>query len=240
MKILAVSDKDDSKLQACILQNCKFLHDIDIVISCGDISNQYLEFLADSLKKPLFFVKGNHKNFHPSDQKGYLDKFISDLYDSDKQFINGGVNLHARIEPYGDYIIIGFEGSMKYNSGPSQYTQQEMTKIVKKIETALYLVQLKDSILGRKQKKIIVVSHAPVAGIHDQPDLCHQGFARFKNFINKFKPAVWLHGHIHFNDQRDAQITKIENTLVVNAYGFHIVDINDDNIKVVSNTKNFL
>jgi predicted phosphodiesterase len=74
MKILAVSDKDDSKLQACILQNMKFLQDIDVIVSCGDISSQYLEFLVDSLKKPLFFVRGNHQTFYPSDHKGYLEK----------------------------------------------------------------------------------------------------------------------------------------------------------------------
>ncbi|MDD5020548.1 MAG: metallophosphoesterase [Endomicrobiaceae bacterium] len=240
MKILAVSDKDDSKLQACILQNMQFLQDVDIVISCGDISKSYLEFLVDSLKKPLFFVKGNHQTFHPSDHNGYLEKFISDIYETDKHLSFGGSNLHARVEQFKDYILVGFEGSMKYNKGPFQYTQQEMTKIVKKIETTLYLIQFKDFILRRKKRKVIAVSHAPIVGIHDQKDLCHQGFARFKVFLNKFKPVVWLHGHIHFNDQRNAQITKINQTLVVNAYGFHIINISDDNVDVVSNAKNLL
>lgn len=240
MKILAVSDKDDSKLQACILQNMKFLQDIDIVISCGDISRQYLEFLVDSLKKPLFFVKGNHQTFHPSDHNGYLEKFLADVYETDKHLNFGGINLHARVEQFQDYILVGFEGSMRYNKGPFQYTQQEMTKIVKKMETTLYLIQFKDFILGRKKRKIIAVSHAPISGVHDQEDLCHRGFARFKNFLNKFKPVIWLHGHIHFNDQRNAQISKIDETLVVNAYGFHIVNISDDKIDVISNAKNLL
>jgi len=240
MKILAVSDKDDSKLQACILQNMKFLQDIDVIVSCGDISSQYLEFLVDSLKKPLFFVRGNHQTFYPSDHKGYLEKFISDIYDTDKHFNFGGINLHARAEIFKDYIFIGFEGSMKYNKGSFQYTQHEMTKIVKKMENTIYFMQMKDLILRRKKRKIIVVSHAPLAGIHDQKDLCHQGFSRFKNFLNKFKPIVWLHGHIHFNDQRNAQITRFDETLVVNTYGFHVINIENGKVDVISNAKNLL
>lgn len=240
MKILAVSDKDDSKLQACILKNMPFLQNIDLIISCGDISIQYLEFLADNLKKPLFFVEGNHQFLPPQNSNGnYLDNKLFDFYSNDKHIIYGGTNIHARLEIFNDFIFAGFEGSVRYNKGTFQYTQKEMTKIVNKIKAKIKLIRFFDFILKRKQKKVIVVTHAPIKDIHDKQDLCHQGFTSFKVFLDEIKPVLWLHGHIHFEGQTNSQITKHQNTLIVNAYGFHIININQNNIDVVSNVRNF-
>ena len=46
MKILAVSDKENTQVQNSILKNMDKLKDIDIIISCGDLSKNYLEFLS--------------------------------------------------------------------------------------------------------------------------------------------------------------------------------------------------
>ena len=35
------------------------------------------------------------------------------------------------------------------------------------------------------------------------------------------------------------QITRVDNTMVINVYGFHVVDIDDNKVSVVSNIKNF-
>ena len=53
MKILAVSDKEDIKLQDFILKKSQALKGLDFIISCGDLSRSYLEFLVDSLKKEI-------------------------------------------------------------------------------------------------------------------------------------------------------------------------------------------
>ena len=239
MKILAVSDKDDSKLQACILKNMPFLQNIDLIVSCGDVSKQYLEFLVDNLKKPLFFVEGNHYFLPPqTETENYLNKALFDFYSKDKYITSGGINIHARLEIFQNFIFVGFEGAIRYNKGTFQYTQKEMAKIVRKITFKIKLIRLCDFILRRKQKKVIVVTHAPIKDIHDKQDLCHQGFISFNNFLEKISPILWLHGHIHFEGQQNAQITKHKNTLIVNAYGFHIININQNNIDVVSNIRN--
>lgn len=239
MKILAVSDKDDSKLQACILKNMPFLQNIDLIISCGDVSKQYLEFLVDNLKKPLFFVEGNHQFLPPQNEtENYLNKALFDFYSKDKYITSGGINIHARLETFQDFIFVGFEGAIRYNKGTFQYTQKEMTKIVRKIKSKIKWIRFCDIILKRKSKKIIVVTHAPIKDIHDKQDLCHQGFDCFKTFLDEIKPVLWLHGHIHFEGQRNSQITKHQNTLIVNTYGFHIININQNNIDVVSNVRN--
>lgn len=240
MKILAVSDKEDTKLQDFILKNPEIIKNIDFIVSCGDLSKNYLEFIVDSVRKYFFFVEGNHPTFNNTPIKDYLDKVVDRLYDNEQQFSLGGTNLHARMEIFKDYILVGFEGSMRYNKKSYQYSEKEMSKIVNKVAYKIRKQQFFDFIFRRKKKQIIVISHAPISNIHDKQDTCHKGFMCFKKFLDIFKPLVWFHGHVHFEGQTVEQITKIENTTVVNVYGFHIVNIENDEVKIVSNIRNFI
>ncbi|MBR4632263.1 MAG: metallophosphoesterase [Elusimicrobia bacterium] len=239
MKILAVSDKEDIKLQDFILTHPDTVKKIDFIISCGDLSKDYLEFVVDTVRKYFFFVEGNHPTLNKAPVKDYFKKIVEQIYDNEQQFSLGGINIHARMEVYGEYILVGFEGSMRYNMKGYQYTEKEMAKIVSKVSRKIRFQQLKDFIFRRKKKKIIVVSHAPIEGIHDKTDICHKGFKCFKKFLNKFNPLIWFHGHVHFEGQTNEQISKINNTTIINVYGFHIIDIQDNNVVVTSNIRNF-
>lgn len=238
MKILAVSDKENIHLQNSILKNLEKFKDIDLIISCGDLSKSYLEFLVDTIKKDLFFVEGNHPAIKHS-SKSCFEKVISKVYEDKNYFDYGGINLHSRIHIYKNYILVGFEGSMEYNGKNFQYSEKDMTKIVNKVSFEIKKQQFMDFIFRRKKKDIIVVSHAPVYQIHDKNDVCHKGFDCFRTFIKKFNPVLWLHGHIHYEGQTNEQISRLNNTLVVNAYGIHLLDINNDKINVKSNVKLF-
>ena len=58
MNLLAVSDIESPLIYS---QNIsKRFQEIDIVISCGDLSYHYLEYIISSLDIPLYFVRGNH------------------------------------------------------------------------------------------------------------------------------------------------------------------------------------
>lgn len=240
MKILAVSDKEDTKLQDFILQNPNVIKNIDFIVSCGDLSKSYLEFIVDSVRKYFFFVEGNHPTLNNNPTKDYFKKIVDKIYDDEQQFSLGGINLHARMEIYADYMLVGFEGSMRYNMKGYQYTEREMARIVDKVSRKIRIQQIKDFICGRKKKQIIVVSHAPILGIHDKEDTCHKGFNCFKSFLKKFNPLIWFHGHVHFEGQMTEQVTKVDNTTVINVYGFHVVNIEDNNINIVSNINNFI
>src|SRR5438309_7445230 len=76
--------------------------DVDLVLSCGDLPPEYLDFLCTTLNVPIFYVRGNHDG-------GYR----SDRYD-------GCVNVHGRIVSWKGILIAGFEGSYRYNYGPHQ------------------------------------------------------------------------------------------------------------------------
>ena len=240
MKILAVSDKEDAKLQDFILANPSLSKKIDFILSCGDLSKNYLEFLVDSIKKDFFFVEGNHSVLNNGESKDYFNKVVDKVYGNEQYFSLGGINLHSRMEIFKDYILVGFEGSMRYNPGSHQYSENEMSRIVRKVSLKIRIQQIKDFLLRRKKKKIIVVSHAPIFGVHDKKDLCHKGFLCFKKFVKIFSPLLWFHGHVHYEGQMTEQISKINNTTVVNVYGFHIINIENEKITITSNIKNFI
>src|ERR1035437_2004581 len=112
MKILAVSDIPSASLETQVESVPERYRDIDCIVSCGDLDREYLEYLGDRLNKPLFFILGNHQfetsQYRESDASSYA---------------GGSTDLHARIEEFGDFLMVGFGGSMWYNGKPNQYTE---------------------------------------------------------------------------------------------------------------------
>ncbi|MFC1501467.1 metallophosphoesterase [Elusimicrobiota bacterium] len=230
LKILAVSDTRLQSLEHCVENSREKYNDIDCIVSCGDLAKDYLELIVDSLKKTMFFVSGNHdissKNNDDLPENEILD--ITRFSEGKNvAHVAGYEDLGARIEIFKDYIFVGFKGSMWYNGNPNQYTGKQMNRIVRSLEWEVKLYRLKEMLLGRKKKDIIVISHAPIFGIHDEDNICHTGFKCFKRFIKNVSPLLWLHGHVHILDSNKPQITKIDNTTVINCYGSKIIDIKD-------------
>ncbi len=109
--------------------------------------------------------------------------------------------------------IFGLDGSQKYSRGLHQYSEQEMnSKIMKNI---FYLG------FGHLD---IVLSHSPPRHIHDKDDFTHRGFEVFHKIIKNFKPKLWLHGHVHLNNHHENVETTVENTRIVNVYGYKVIE----------------
>ena len=71
----------------------KMFEGIDLIISCGDLRNDYLDYVVTILNKPLVYVNGNH------------------VYNSDHDIsfchkLDGG-----RIVKVKGLMIVGFDGS---------------------------------------------------------------------------------------------------------------------------------
>lgn len=64
MKVLVISDEESKYLLEYYREND--LEDIDFILSVGDLSYSYLETIQTNLKKPLFYVKGNHDTYKTS------------------------------------------------------------------------------------------------------------------------------------------------------------------------------
>jgi Icc-related predicted phosphoesterase len=114
-----------------------------------------------------------------------------------------------------DLILAGVEGSLRYRKGPFQYSQTEMWLHILRIVPALLRNKLQH---GRFLD--IFITHAPPWGIHDKPDLPHQGIKAFRWLIESFKPRYHFHGHIHVYRQDVQTITQHGLTTVINTYGF--------------------
>lgn len=63
MKILVISDEESRMLSEFYIEN-KF-DDISFVLSAGDLPHTYLQTIKSNLKKPLFYVQGNHDIYKP-------------------------------------------------------------------------------------------------------------------------------------------------------------------------------
>lgn len=192
-KILAISDIEVLE-RFSIEQLKKMFNDIDLIMSAGDVSNHYLDFLFTSLGKDLIYVNGNH------------------VYGTNHD-ISFCKNIDGKVLEYKGLRIFGLDGSRKYSNGPYQYTEQEMTnKIMKNL---FYLG------FGNLD---IVLSHSPPRHVNDKEDTTHQGFEVFNKIIKTFKPKLWLHGHIHLGSHHQTVETIVENTRVINVYGYKIIE----------------
>ena len=58
LKILAVADEESKYLWDHFSPDK--LRDVDLILSCGDVSPQYLSFLATFSRAPVLYVHGNH------------------------------------------------------------------------------------------------------------------------------------------------------------------------------------
>lgn len=210
MKILSVSDVVVDLVQSPSM--AQRFSDVDLVLSCGDLPFEYMEYIVTMLGRPLYFVYGNHAQHVRYDADGTWKR----------REPQGCVNVHRRVVNHKGLLIGGLEGSMRYREGEHQYTQREMSALA--ISMALKL-RLNRWRYGRAID--ILITHAPPYGIHDGADLCHQGFRAFLSFMDRYKPRYLIHGHTHLYRQDARRVTRYNDTIVLNTYGHQIIEIDE-------------
>lgn len=200
MKILCVSDTIVPQLESAANLRRRY-HDIELVVSCGDMPAAYLEFITSVLNVPLFYVRGNH-------DEGYLSR------------PPGGEDLHLRVLTYNGLTFTGIEGCMRYNKGDIQYTDGEVHRMVMGMAPKLLVPRLRN---GRSVD--ILVTHSPAKGIHDREDLTHRGWKSLLTFMDWYRPRYMLHGHVHTYDRRDTVETIYNQTTVLNVNPYTVLEI---------------
>lgn len=201
MKILAVSDVEVPQMQ-----NADYLlrtySDVDLLISCGDMSAGYLDFIASVLMLPLFYVRGNHDTTYVPPQPG-------------------GDDLHLRIKKFNGFYFAGLEGSINYNDGAVQYTNQDMWLNVLRLLPQLLLRRLRHG-----AGVDVMVTHSPPKGIHDIPtDYAHRGFQSFRHLMRWARPRYLIHGHVDTWDNRKTRQTEFHGTTVLNINPYMTLDL---------------
>jgi Icc-related predicted phosphoesterase len=198
VKILALSDEEVDFLYGSGIRES--LHEVDLIVGCGDLPAHYLEYVVTQLNVPLVYVPGNH--------------------DPDDLEVPGGSSADGSVIPVGGITIGGLGGSRRYKEdGRHQYTESEMQWRVVQLAPRLLLNRLR-----RGRGLDIFISHSPPLGIHDGSDPAHQGFAAFRNFLAAFRPALMLHGHCHARANVDAMDTRFLSTRVLNVYPYRLID----------------
>ncbi|MEW5825981.1 MAG: metallophosphoesterase [Candidatus Bipolaricaulota bacterium] len=188
--------------------------EIDIILSCGDLPYEYLEYVLTMLNAPLLYVYGNH------------DRTVYAEGGAVKEGPEGGVGIDGRVVTIrtrrGDILrVAGLGGSRRYNAGSHQYSEAEMRARIRRMSPRLFW-----NLWRQGRGADLVISHAAPWGIHDNADPCHRGFRAYVKLIDRFRPRVWLHGHVHPEYQTDLAVRRRGDTEVRSVYGYSVVEVN--------------
>ncbi|UCF10575.1 MAG: metallophosphoesterase family protein [Candidatus Bipolaricaulota bacterium] len=211
MRVLAVSDVVREILYTpAVRTHCT---GVELILSCGDLPADYLEYLVTLLNVPLLYVHGNHdRPTHRAD--GTIASGP-----------RGGVNADARVTRVSSrsgqpLIVAGLEGSHFYNGGPHQYTEREMHAKARRLSARLLVSRIR-----HRHGLDVLITHAAPAGIHDGTDRAHQGFHAFRKLIERWQPRWAIHGHVHPSYGYDTAPREVGRTTVVNVFGYEIMEI---------------
>lgn len=188
MKILAVSDVESPYYYEYYTPGK--LDEFDLIIACGDLKREYLEFLITLAHCPVLYVHGNHDDVLDKDPPG------------------GCICIEDRIYVCNGVRILGLGGSYRYRNGNHMFTERQMARRVRRLWFQL-----------RKYKGFdILVTHAPARHLGDMDSLSHRGFECFVKLLDKYRPRYFIHGHIHMNYGADIpRRTQREGTTIINA-----------------------
>lgn len=214
IRVLAVSDEIAPAVNRFEVRDLK----PDVVVSCGDLPFDYLEYLVSTLNVPLVFVPGNHDpdlNADPTARFEPLAFTWSSHVDADAG-PRGCENIDGKIVQVAGLKIAGLGGSIRYNDGPNQYTQRQMARRVLKLQARTFL--------RRRGRVDLLITHAPPLGLGDRDDLPHQGVQALHKLTQVLEPTYLLHGHIHPHgfEQPDR---RIGSTAIVNVIPYQLLEV---------------
>lgn len=169
------------------------LDEFDLILACGDLRREYLEFLATLSHCPVVYVRGNHDDHLIQSPPG------------------GCICAEDQIVVCGGLRILGLGGSHRYREGENMYTERQMRRRIRKLRLQLW-----------KHGGIdILLTHAPARHINDLESLSHRGFECFVELLDRYKPKYFVHSHVHRNYGTNIpQWTVRRDTNIINAYDY--------------------
>jgi hypothetical protein len=200
---LAVSDDEEPALSFEL--NRQELGPLDAIVGAGDLQPDYLGFLADAFRAPLAYVRGNHDvgpNWVETVRRTAAEPLASGSIE-DLQ----GLPL----------VALEWPGIRHHDR---QRHDRTATFDVLRLAVALSLRRLR-----RDGGPTVVLSHAPPLGVGDgREDPYHVGFSAYRWLLDRFRPPLWLHGHVHPASVESWRLDH-EGSEVVNVTGAVLVEI---------------
>lgn len=198
MRILAVSDVNAAAYYDYYTPGK--LDGIDLILACGDLRREYLEFLVTMSHCPLVYVHGNHDDG--------LDEAPPE----------GCVCADGKLVVVNGLRILGLGGSYRYRDGAHMFTEKEMRGHIRALRFQIL----------RRHGFDILLTHAPARHVNDFDSLSHRGFECFLALLDKYHPRYFIHGHIHMNyGVHIPQKTVRGDTTIINAYEYCLFDWED-------------
>ena len=196
MKLLLLSDQESPYLWDYYQPGR--LNSYDLMISCGDLKSSYLSFLVTMGRSRLLYVHGNHDAEY------------------ERRPPEGCECIEDTLVKVNGLRILGFGGSLWYNGGPHQYTERQMRA---RLWRAGWAVR-------RAGGVDVVVTHAPPRGFGDAEDLAHRGFECFVRLVDRYRPRLLVHGHVHMNYGYEIpRCVERGETKIINAWERYVLDI---------------
>lgn len=223
IKIIAVSDIEIN------LKNSDNEY-FDILISCGDLSPGYLDYLANEFRTPItIMVHGNHdKKYYKNEIEYENIVSFSEIFKGCLIINSGILNLKKYINK--DLIISGYSGALSYGSKPFHFKEKDVNQLKRKIKRKLFF---------EKKKNIdIFISHtAPyIEKTISKYDRFHEPSKNFGKIYENYFPLLWLYGHIHRNYEYQEFDFKIEKnneiSFLINSSPYKIIYYNEKNKKI--------
>lgn len=202
MKILIIADEESRSLWDHY--SPEKLEGIELMISCGDLKAEYLEFLVTMCPVPLLYVPGNHDS-----------RYI-------RHMPEGCENIDGKIFTYKGVRVLGMGGSMKYGNKSFMYTEKEMRRNIRRAKHSI----VKNSGFD------ILVTHSPARGYGDMDDLPHRGFECFNDLMERCRPKYMFHGHVHatYGTRFKRVLQHPSGARIINGYEKYIIDIDEDQL----------
>lgn len=195
MRILAVADIESKSLYD--YYHPGKLDGFDLIIGCGDLSEDYLEFLVTMADCPLVYIHGNHDEVH-------------------KRIPSGCICIDDQLVEIGGLRILGLGGSYKYRDGKYMYTEQQMQSRINRLRWRIWRAKGFD----------ILVTHAPARRLNDMETVPHRGFECFNRLLDRYQPRLFVHGHVHRTyNHKLPQRCMYGKTTVINACEYCVIEM---------------
>jgi Icc-related predicted phosphoesterase len=203
MRVLTLSDEIVPLVYS--LQIKDRFADVNAIFGCGDLPYYYLEYVVSMLDKPCYYVAGNHDH----DEWTSAGELVTEP--------RGCRSVENSVVMTPGFMIAGLGGCLRYNNEDGhQYTEYQMSIRMLKLATKLWWHRA-----FHKRNLDVMLSHAPIAGIHDADDRPHRGVQAFLTLQRWFTPRYWVHGHVHRSYAYGVAFeTYFNRTMIYNTAGY--------------------
>jgi calcineurin-like phosphoesterase family protein len=191
----------------------------DLLVGCGDLPYDYLEYLVSTLDVPAVFVPGNHDPEAPVIRQSRAGLPLRAGLPTTSPRPGGFSNADRRIVDAAGLRLAGLGGSVRYRPGPNQYSQRELARRARALRRRAGWRNWRDG-----HGVDVLLTHSPPAGLGDEDDPPHRGFVALHGLVERLRPALLLHGHIHPHGvpRPDRMLGA---TRVCNVVGYRVIEL---------------